>query len=92
MRKTYKTPEFNGDRAEYSQYGNCLDSCDADWGVIFKEFENVNSLEDFKEANKRAQGYYHSVLGDEVLPVEEYTCAGKNICENSMGKAIELHC
>ena len=89
--KTYKTPEFNGDKSEYAELGKCPDGCDADWSDIFKEFENVNSLDDFKEASKRAQGYYHSFLGTEVIPVEEYTCVGINIIRDSTDKSIELY-
>jgi hypothetical protein len=87
----YKTPEFNGDLAEFTMFNKRTDICDANWDVIFKEFNNIANLADFKAASERAQGYYHSFLGDEVLPVEEYTCAGVNIIRNSMGKAIELH-
>lgn len=91
--KTYKTPEFNGDKTEYETLmgGKSADGCTADWDEIFKVFDGVTTLAQFKAASKRAQGYYHSFLGDEVLPIEEYTVAGINITNDSMGKAIELH-
>lgn len=89
---TYRTPEFNGDRSEFLLFHgeSSCDSCDADWDEIFKEFDGVDGLERFKDANIRAQQYYHSFLGDEILPVEEFRCAGKNIISESMGKAIWL--
>lgn len=90
-RKTYKTPEFNGDRAEFIQFMGNEAACDADWGDIFKEFGNVESLKDFVEANKRAQKYYYSPYGDEVLPIEEFGCAGAGIVRKCTGKAIDLH-
>jgi hypothetical protein len=92
-RITWKTPEFNGDRAEFAlKDGVCgLDHCDKDWNEIFTEFDGVTTLDQFKAASEKAQSYYHSCLGSEVHPIEEYTVAGINIIRDSMGKAIELH-
>jgi len=86
--KTYRTPEFNGDRAEYLLFKgtSCLDSCSAEWNDIYKEFEEVTTLEQFEAANVRAQGYYSSFLGVEVLPIEEYAIAGPNIVNETQGK------
>ena len=55
----YSTPEFNGDKSEMEALGS-QDSCDKDWPDIILEFKGVNSLEKFKDASARAQGYYHS--------------------------------
>ena len=88
---TYRTPEFNGDKEEFLRYSKRLDICDENWDVIFKEFENLSGLEDFKKANERAQGHYHSFLGDVTLPVEEYLGVGSDVVDESMGKAVELH-
>ena len=63
----YATPEFNGDKSEMR---NGMDSCDKDWPEIIKEFEGVDSLKKFKAASEKAQGCYHSFLGDQILPVE----------------------
>lgn len=89
---TYKTPEFNGDRAEFIKFHgiNSADSCTADWKEIFKEFENVSNKQEFAEASNHAQSFYKSSCGTEMLPIEEYICAGKNIVSQSMGKCIEL--
>jgi hypothetical protein len=64
----YSTPEFNGDKSEMEAFGS-QDSCDKDWPDIVLEFEGVKSLTDFKAASERAQGYYHSFLGDYTLSV-----------------------
>jgi hypothetical protein len=64
----YSTPEFNGDKSEMEAFGS-RDSCDKDWPDIVLEFEGVKNLKDFKAASERAQGYYHSFLGDYTLPV-----------------------
>ena len=89
---TYKTPEFNGDRNEFLQFHgeSASDSCSTDWDEIFREFEDVRTLKDFVAANIRAQKYYSSFLGEDILPVEVYSCAGKNIVTLSRGKAIDL--
>jgi hypothetical protein len=67
--KLYVTPEFNGDKKEFS--ADSLDSCAKNWSEIIDLFYDVNTLEEFKEASKKAQASYHSFLGDEVLPIEE---------------------
>ena len=94
--KTYKSPEFNGDKSEFDLFhGNAKhrDTCDADWGEIFKaEFEKVKTLGEFREASDRAQMYYHSFLGVEIQPVEEYTAAGKFIAADCLGRAKAYSC
>jgi len=99
---TYKTPEFNGDRAEQIQFGLMV-SCRSNWREIFAEFEGVSTLEEFKAASERAQRHwqpvsifspYVSIPASEeleVLPIEEYKCAGQSIISGSTGRAIELH-
>jgi len=48
------------------------DSCDRNWPEILPVFENVITLADFKAANRAAQCFYHSFLGEIViLPVQE---------------------
>jgi hypothetical protein len=64
----YSTPEFNGDKSEMAAFGS-QDSCDKDWPEIVLEFEGVKSLKDFEAASEKAQGYYHSFLGDYTYPV-----------------------
>jgi hypothetical protein len=64
----YSTSEFNGDKSEMAAF-HSWDSCDKDWPDIVSEFDGVKSLKDFKAASERAQGYYHSFLGDYTLPV-----------------------
>jgi hypothetical protein len=92
--KTYKTPEFNGDKSEFIQFGKNIpgenDGCSADWENIFNEFTNVKNLNNFIKANAAAQSYYWSQFGNETLPILEYTIAGINIVRDSQGKAIWL--
>jgi hypothetical protein len=64
----YSTPEFNGDKTEMETFGS-QDSCGKDWPDITLEFEGVDTLQKFKAASDKAQGYYHSFLGDYTLPV-----------------------
>jgi hypothetical protein len=64
----YSTPEFNGDKSETEAFGS-QDSCDKDWPDIVLDFKGVKSLNEFKAASERAQGYYHSFLGDYTFPV-----------------------
>ncbi|MDR1902370.1 MAG: hypothetical protein LBQ88_08845 [Treponema sp.] len=64
----YSTPEFNGDKSEMEAFSS-QDSCDKDWPEIVLEFERVDTLQKFKAAGEKAQGYYHSFLGDYTYPV-----------------------
>ena len=67
----YTTPEFNGDKTEFEAFGS-NDSCDKDWDGIIAVFDVDGTLDDFKQANETAQGFYHSSLpGGEILPVVE---------------------
>jgi hypothetical protein len=59
----YSTPEFNGDKTEMAAFGS-QDSCEKDWPEIVQEFQGVDTLQKFKTASDKAQGYYHSFLGD----------------------------
>jgi len=68
--KLHMTPEFNGDKSEFALIGAGTDSCDKDWDEIIQCFQNVKTLSQFKEANRMAQSFYRSFLGDEELPVE----------------------
>jgi len=102
---TYKTPEFNGDRAEQLQFMG-ESTCRSNWYEIFQEFDGVNTLEGFKEANERAQMHWHpfylmnanqsmpdntpTLMEVEIYPVEEYVVAGANVTRDSLGKCIEL--
>lgn len=69
--KLYVTPEFNGDKEEFDLFKKHGDSCDKNWDEIIKEFENVKTLDEFKIASNKAQSYYHSFLGDSILPIKE---------------------
>lgn len=69
--KLYVTPEFNGDKEEFALFNKHGDSCDKNWNEIIKDFENVKTLDDFKTASDKTQGYYHSFLGDSILPIKE---------------------
>lgn len=69
--KLYVTPEFNGDKEEFALFRKHGDSCDKNWNEIIKEFENIKTLEDFKVASDKAQSYYHSFLGGNILPIKE---------------------
>jgi hypothetical protein len=64
----YSTPEFNGDKSEMEAFSS-RDSCDKDWPEIVLEFKEVDTLQKFKAASEKAQGYYHSFIGDYALPV-----------------------
>jgi hypothetical protein len=64
----YSTPEFNGDKSEMLGFGS-QDSCDKDWPEIVQEFQGVDTLEKFKAASEKAQGYYHSSFGDYSFPI-----------------------
>jgi hypothetical protein len=66
--RCYSTPEFNGDKSKITAF-HSQDLCDKDWPDIVMEFKGVKSLKDFKAASEKAQGYYHSFLGDYILPV-----------------------
>jgi len=102
---TYKTPEFNGDKAEQLQFMGRA-TCKSNWDEIFKEFDGVSTLKEFKEASERAQNHWQPFYLDanprvpgipptlievEILPIEVYVCAGINIVKNSLGRCIELH-
>lgn len=69
----YSTPEFNGDKEAYEMRGmtgKSVDGCSKNWDEILKDFESVTTLEEFKKASEKAQGYYWSFLGEvEILPV-----------------------
>lgn len=69
--KLYSTPEFNGDKEEFVKFSKHEDSCDKNFDEILEEFEGVKTLEEFKNASNKAQSYYHSFLGDEILPIRE---------------------
>ena len=64
--KTYKTPEFNGDKSELLRRKS-LDSCDMDWPDIMELFSTVTTLDIFIGANEKAQQFYHPFL-DDVCP------------------------
>jgi len=66
--KRYVTPEFNGDKEEFEQFGS-KDSCTATWDEIMVYFNNVSNLQQFKAANYLAQGYYSS-FGVPDMPPE----------------------
>lgn len=66
----YMTPEFNGDKEEFVRFRKRGDSCDKNWNEILEKFEGVETLKDFKNISTQAQSYYHSCLGDEVIPIE----------------------
>ena len=53
---TYKTPEFNGDRAEQLQFMG-ESTCRSNWEEIFQEFDGVNTLDGVKKASERAQNH-----------------------------------
>jgi hypothetical protein len=59
----YSAPEFNGDKTEMAAFAS-QDSCDKDWPEIVQEFQGVDTLQKFKAVSNKAQGYYHSFLGD----------------------------
>ena len=70
----YASPEFNGDKSEFILFLKNHDACDADWPDIFKEFDGVTTLQEFKDASKRAQLHYRSFINNaelerELLPV-----------------------
>jgi hypothetical protein len=65
----YITPEFNGDKSEFEKFGSS-DSCDHDWAEIEAVFRGINTLEEFKAANEKVQGFYHSSLPDKwIFPI-----------------------
>lgn len=66
----YVTPEFNGDKEEFIKFSKRGDSCDKNWNEILEKFKGVKTLEEFKRASAQAQRYYHSCLGDEILPIK----------------------
>lgn len=68
----YSTPEFNGDKSEFAYFSKRGDSCDKNFNEILKEFANIKTLEEFKNASDKAQSYYHSGFVEEtILPIEE---------------------
>ena len=92
--KQYITPEFNGDKTEFSEFqGIGGDGCDADWEQILAEFNGAETLEDFKAAAKKAQSHYHSSFSNRPQPVSEladietYNC---RLIFLSCGYAFEL--
>ena len=67
--QSFETPEFNGDKEELEKMGSA-DWCDKNWPEIESEFLNVKTLDDFRAASSRAQGFYHSsIAGQSVLPI-----------------------
>lgn len=72
-KKLYSTPEFNGDKEEFVKFRKAEDSCDKNFDEILKEFIGVKTKEEFEAASNKAQSYYHSFLGDEILPINEVT-------------------
>lgn len=77
--KLYSTPEFNGDKEEFVKFRKAEDSCDKNFNEILQEFKGVKTFEEFKRASNKAQSYYHSFLGDEILPIQEVE--EKNYCD-----------
>ncbi|GHT87220.1 hypothetical protein FACS1894137_14110 [Spirochaetia bacterium] len=70
----YITPEFNGDKTEFEKFGSS-DSCDKDWAEIEAVFWGVNTLEQFRAASEKAQGFYHSNFSDkQILPIFPVVC------------------
>lgn len=74
-RKLYASPEFNGDKSEYTHRGAVLDSCDLTKDELFRLFE-VKTFSDFQKACSEAQRHFHSFLDravstKELLPVTE---------------------
>lgn len=55
--KTFATPEFNGDKTEFTMF-QMNGECDADWDDIQKEFSGVKTLQEFIEASEKAQKHY----------------------------------
>ena len=72
-KKLYSTPEFNGDKEEFIKFNKRGDSCDKNFDEILNEFIGIKSKEEFEKASNKAQSYYHSFLGDEILPINEVT-------------------
>jgi hypothetical protein len=68
----YSTPEFNGDKAEM-EFFHSQDLCEKNWPEIIQEFKNIKTLQEFRMACDRAQGYYHSIFGNMVLPIVQLT-------------------
>ena len=67
----YTTPEFNSDKADFKNIlPGSRDSCDKEWHEILNEFKDIKTLKEFRQANEKAQSFYHSFLGDERLSVE----------------------
>jgi hypothetical protein len=92
--KAYQTPEFNGDKAEFEQFGS-TDHCDKNWEEIEAEFLAVKTLDQFREASNKVQGYYHSsIAGQSILPIVsvsgEFT-TGIQIREIKENLLIEEH-
>ncbi|GHU75349.1 hypothetical protein FACS189461_1450 [Spirochaetia bacterium] len=70
----YITPEFNGDKSEFEKFGS-QDSCNQDWAEIEAVFWDVKTLEKFRAASEKAQGFYHSNLPDkQILPILPVVC------------------
>lgn len=69
--KLYSTPEFNGDKEEFVKFRKAEDSCDKNFNEILQKFEGVKTLKEFEMASNKSQSYYHSFLGDTILPIEE---------------------
>ena len=68
--RVWTSPEFNGDRSEYSMRNDTVYSCDKRWEEIMARFKAVKSLKEFRRQVIKAQGYYHSFFGDsKPLPV-----------------------
>jgi len=66
--KRYVTPEFNGDKEEFEQFG-MGDKCTADWDEIMAMFSDISTLEEFKTVSDKAQSFYISAI-DPAAPPE----------------------
>lgn len=67
----WMTDEFNGDKDELENYCS-LDSCSLNWPDILNIFVGIFSLDNFKEANRRAQLCYHSCFPNcEPSPIQK---------------------
>lgn len=64
---TYISPEFNGDKAEM-EYFRLSDTCDLNWMEIQDMFRQCKTIEEFKDACIKAQGFYHSCLPNPEPP------------------------
>ena len=70
----YITPEFNGDREEFSIMHKLFgggDNCDKTWAEMVRDiWSKATSYTEFVKANVYAQACYHSALGGGVEVVK----------------------